>query len=203
MSPTVDGSPRDAAGEDARPSPFADAYWLPGVAIAAGEYPGALHPDHARHKVGALLDAGVRRFVDLTEARELDPYRGLVEEIAAERGVTVTHVRLPIRDVDVPSPARMREILDALDSAVGAGEPAYVHCWGGVGRTGTVVGCWLVRHGASPDDALATVAARFATMSAAKRGRHPEGSPQTRRQRDFVRDWPRHERATPGRAEAP
>ena len=31
----------------------------------------------------------------------------------------------------------------------GASPPAarvYVHCWGGVGRTGTVVGCWLVRH---------------------------------------------------------
>ena len=30
----------------------------------------------------------------------------------------------------------------------------YLHCWGGVGRTGTVVGCWLVRHGRTGDEAL-------------------------------------------------
>ena len=27
------------------------------------------------------------------------------------------------------------------------GRKVYVHCWGGVGRTGTVVGCYLVRQG--------------------------------------------------------
>ena len=30
-----------------------------------------------------------------------------------------------------------------------------MHCWGGVGRTGTTVGCWLVRHGRSGTEALA------------------------------------------------
>ncbi len=34
----------------------------------------------------------------------------------------------------------------------------YVHCWGGVGRTGTVVGCWLLRHGyAVPSDVIDTI----------------------------------------------
>ncbi|MFZ5949388.1 MAG: fused DSP-PTPase phosphatase/NAD kinase-like protein [Candidatus Rifleibacteriota bacterium] len=28
-----------------------------------------------------------------------------------------------------------------------AGKPVYVHCWGGLGRTGVVVGCWSRRHG--------------------------------------------------------
>ena len=37
-------------------------------------------------------------------------------------------------------------------------EPVYVHCWGGIGRTGTVVGCWLVRHGMTGDEALAEFA---------------------------------------------
>lgn len=33
--------------------------------------------------------------------------------------------------------------------ALAAGQTVYVHCYGGIGRTGTVVGCWLVRHGLS------------------------------------------------------
>jgi len=30
----------------------------------------------------------------------------------------------------------------------------YVHCLGGIGRTGTVVGCYLVRHGLPGEEAL-------------------------------------------------
>lgn len=178
-----------------RVAPFADAYWVDGVAVAAGEYPGALRSEHAMAKVRALLDAGVRRFVDLTgEDDRLDPYLPLLEAEAAARGVRVTHQRLTIPDMGTPTRARMAEILDALDAAVAAGEPAYVHCWGGVGRTGTVVACWLVRHGHAPADALAEVARLFATTSPAKRARHPEGSPQTLEQRAFVHRWAAVER---------
>jgi len=176
-------------GGGARQAPFADAYWLPGADVAAGEYPGALDEAHALAKVRALLDAGVRRFIDLTEEGELRPYRPLLEREAAARGVRVTHQRLPVRDMGIPAAARMTEILDALDAAVAAGEPAYVHCWGGVGRTGTVVACWLVRRGQGCDEALAAVARLFATMSPGKQGRHREGSPQTEAQRAFVREW--------------
>jgi len=40
----------------------------------------------------------------------------------------------------VPSAALMRATLDAIYDAIDAGETLYLHCWGGVGRTGTVVG---------------------------------------------------------------
>ncbi|GIT00631.1 MAG: hypothetical protein CM1200mP26_23430 [Acidimicrobiales bacterium] len=55
----------------------------------------------------------------------------------------------PIPDMGLPSggPDEMARILDNLDGALTAGGKAYVHCWGGLGRTGTVVGCWLARHG--------------------------------------------------------
>jgi protein-tyrosine phosphatase len=48
-------------------------------------------------------------------------------------------MRIPVRDVDIPSPDTMRSILDAIDSAIDRCQPVYVHCWGGRGRTGTVV----------------------------------------------------------------
>ena len=40
----------------------------------------------------------------------------------------------------------MLAVLDAIDIALCEGHGVYIHCWGGVGRTGTVVGCWLKRH---------------------------------------------------------
>jgi protein-tyrosine phosphatase len=49
-------------------------------------------------------------------------------------------------------------VLDAIDGALAAGGTVYVHCWGGRGRTGVIVGCWLVRHGlAAPADAVAAL----------------------------------------------
>jgi len=68
--------------------------------------------------------------------------------------------------------------------------PVYVHCYGGVGRTGTVAGCLLIEHGASGEEALTTVADLFGTMSPEKVRRHRyHGSPETEQQRQFVRAW--------------
>ena len=49
----------------------------------------------------------------------------------------------------------MTRILDDVDAALADGGAVYVHCWGGIGRTGTVVGCWLVRHGLDDGDPIA------------------------------------------------
>jgi len=59
--------------------------------------------------------------------------------------VKVFYYRFPICDVSVPDPATLEAVLEALGTSVTAGRKAAVHCWGGVGRTGTVIGCYLVR----------------------------------------------------------
>jgi protein-tyrosine phosphatase len=178
---------------DARPPappalPHANAYVVPGTRLIAGEYPGAPNDAAAREKLAACLNAGISSFVDLTEAGELRPYEPVLRELAAARGVGVEYRRLPIRDVSVCEVPHMRTLLDTIDDDLAAGRTVYVHCWGGVGRTGITVGSWLVRHGATGDEALATVGRLFSTMSPAKLRRHG-GSPQTREQREFVRQW--------------
>ena len=50
--------------------------------------------------------------------------------------------RFPIKDVNVPEPATLEAVLDNI---VRSERKAAVHCWGGVGRTGMVIGCYLVR----------------------------------------------------------
>lgn len=106
-------------------------------------------------------------------------------------GDALTCGRFPIPDLGICTSERMNEILDAIDEHLAAGRTAYVHCWGGAGRTGMVVGCWLVRHGRTGVEALAEVDRLFRTMPKATTSRmHRElGSPQTDAQRAMVRGW--------------
>lgn len=139
--------------------------------LIAGRHPCAWGPENAPAEVGCLAAAGVTLFLDLTQDGELDPYAQLVPPPAR-------HVRMPIRDFSVPPQEGLIETLDEIDGELRAGGLVYVHCWAGCGRTGVVVGAWLVRHGVAPNDALARIAQA--------RGL---GCPQTLEQRMLVLDW--------------
>ena len=168
--------------------PLSNSYWVVPGRLAAGEYPGAKDPAVAAARLRALLGAGIDHFVDLTESHEgLEPYAALAEGEALHRGTTVVHARHPIADGHVPrTREEMAEILDAIDAALGDARTLYLHCWGGVGRTGTVVGCWLVRHGRTGNAALAQIAEWWQGME--KAYRQPR-SPETSQQHAYVRDW--------------
>ncbi len=172
---------------DQRDRPMGNSYWVRKGQLLAGEYPGAKDGEDARRRVRAMLDGGVTFFVDLTEKHELEPYDVVLAEEAARRGVATVHTRFPIRDASVPRRADvMTGILDAIDEAIRDGHVVYVHCWGGIGRTGTVVGCHLVRHGLTGDEALAALAEMWTTVD--KHYRRPQ-SPETGEQRRWIREW--------------
>lgn len=172
-----------------QPRPLPNSYWATPQLLAC-EYPGAPTPAEAIPKLDALLAAGIRDFYDLTEDQELVPYEMLLRERAAHAGLDpaiIRYRRLPIRDLDLPSAERLTEILAALAESEAAGRLAAVHCWGGIGRTGTVVGCHLVQqHGLSGPEALAFIAHEWQTV--AKRARAPR-SPETDAQIAFVRGY--------------
>ncbi len=169
--------------------PFENSYWVIPGKLMAGEYPSARTSAEADRRLQALLDAGITYFIDLTtEDDPLDPYEQPVRDLASDRGAEIRYSRRAIRDMGCPSAADMHAILDEIDTAIAEGHVVYVHCWGGIGRTGTVVGCFLVRRGRDGDAALEEVARLYNTMSERKRLNFPE-SPQTKRQREFVRTW--------------
>ena len=162
-------------------TPVRDSYWVVPNRLLAGEYPGSHIANRVRPRLATFLDAGIRTFIDLTEEAELNRYDPALSELARERGIECRHLRFGIQDMGVPAAELLARILHTIDEEMAAGRPVYVHCWGGIGRTGTVVGCWLVKQGASGEDAIR----RIAEMRAATPdGRRP--SPETEAQRRVI-----------------
>lgn len=167
-------------------TPIPNAYWvLPGQ-LLAGEYPGSLDPELRQRRLHQFLQAGVSFFLDLTEEGELIPYKPILQEQAWAIGLPCppVHRRMPIPDFGVPTIPEMRLILGVIDDALSAGHTVYVHCWGGTGRTGTVVGCYLVQQGLNGAESLQRLSSlRRQTPTAGR------DSPETKVQRQMVLRW--------------
>lgn len=166
--------------------PIIESYWVDAGRFLAGEYPGAYDYDTMRRRMDAFLESGIRTFIDLTQAHELPSYEATLKEEARIYDCMVVYHRFAIRDHGVPSTQTMTLILDTIDAAVESGNPVYVHCWGGVGRTGTVVGCYLIRHGMPAKQALEQVNALYLTRP---KDYFLVRSPETDEQCQFVRNW--------------
>ncbi|KAH7906285.1 protein-tyrosine phosphatase-like protein [Hygrophoropsis aurantiaca] len=171
------------------PRPIPNSYWATPLLLAC-EYPWS--PYETKQKIDALLDAGVRTFIDLTECGELSPYAPHLPEQIAAHGISradIAYHRFPIRDRSLPeSIDYMCEILDVLRENEKAGRISAVHCRGGIGRTGMVVGCWLVECGIARDgeDALKIIAGEWKTVEKCKRFPH---SPETGPQFEYVKNF--------------
>ena len=177
---------------EGRSLPFANAYWVLPDRLLAGEYPLHYHPEDSRRRLAELFDHSIRVVIDLTEPAEIyrlgpehPPYDALVKEVAESRGCEATYRSMPFVDLGVPPRFHMMKILDTIDAALAENRPVYVHCWAGIGRTGTVVGCWLARHDYAADFKLLEMIRQLRE--------HTEtafmSSPQSRQQLDMVLSW--------------
>lgn len=161
-------------------SPHPNCYWVEPDLLLAGEYPRNIEDNVRSDKLQRFVDAGVGLFVDLTEEYELDPYHLWLKG--------PQHVRMPIRDMSIPSVPQMVKILDTLDDALEQEILPYVHCWGGIGRTGTVVGCWLARHSEEANAGQAGLRELGLRWQSCAKSVYCD-SPQTPTQLAFVRNW--------------
>ncbi len=129
---------------------------LPGKRGLSFRYPGRVYRRDLDEDLIMLRAAGVGRLVLLVEDTELSRWGDpAIVERGAAAGVTV--LRHPIPDGRPPaSLSEMHEILAEIEQGRRSGNVA-VACMGGVGRTGTVAACGLVRAGMSPQEAIATV----------------------------------------------
>ena len=166
------------------PKPIENCYWVVPGKLLAGEYPINLDERSSRAKMNSLIDAGVSVFIDLTEENE--PANGTPLRSYADLLGSGCHQRFPIRDGRLPeSPDCAAKILDAIDKHLDEGRTVYVHCWGGIGRTGTIVGCWLARHGYPGQAALDRLTELWRSCPKSAWATTPEPG----KQKNFVRNW--------------
>ena len=192
FSPTI-SFPPDSRIVHPRPRPFPNSYWATPLLVAC-EYPWTPTRANRSQKVDLLLRAGVRTFIDLTEDGELSPYAPHLAAHVARLGIDrseVEYYSFPIPDRCLPrSVGYVRQILSVLKDNARRGRISAVHCRGGIGRTGLVVGCWLVESGVVEDGAAALRFIAEEWKSVEKYRRYPQ-SPETGGQCEFVRSFER------------
>jgi protein-tyrosine phosphatase len=127
--------------------------------------------------------AGITYYLDLTEPDERASYRHLLPRKAK-------YIRSGIADFDVPeSVTQMQLIQTRMGAALAMGRGVYVHCHIGIGRTGTVIGCFLVEQGLNGPAALKQLNKLWRQNVRAKTWPRV---PQTPRQAEYILMWPEH-----------
>ena len=167
-------------------------YWVVPGKLFAGCYPGSEEKEEAGRIHRAMLGQGICHVVNLMEPDETNwsgrPFVGYedpMKDAARTMGRDITFQRFPIKDMSAPPRIVMCRILDNIDENVEKGKPVYVHCWGGIGRTGTVVGCYLARHGIADGENILAMIGDLRRHTA----NHRVTSPETVEQFDMILSW--------------
>jgi hypothetical protein len=167
--------------------PIPESYWVVPGSFLAGAYPFAgIDEVSIRARQAAFLEAGFDTFFDLTWPGERPAYLPGLQAEAGRYGISLQYHHVNIQDRGLPAHQRMANLLAAIDAALSSGRKVYLHCWGGIGRTGMTVGCWLVRHGLTGGQALIRLSELYRT---AEQSRLYPRSPETDSQMQYILDW--------------
>ena len=118
--------------------------WLIEGRLAGSARPGALGTEE--EDLHFLQEQGIRAIITLC-GRTCQP------ELVEKYGLVVKH--LPVADFEAPSPEIIEKAVGYIERRLANHEPVLVHCQVGLGRTGTILACYLVHRGMEPRQALA------------------------------------------------
>lgn len=142
--------------------------------VVDGVLAGCAHPARTGNTAAALRELygrGIRSIVSLDE-------EGLPKGLVAEQGMK--HLHLPIDDFSPPTLDQASRFVDFVRAERQQGRPVAAHCAAGIGRTGTMLSCYMVSQGMDAGAAIAHVR------------RLRPGSVETAEQREIVHEYERH-----------
>ena len=173
--------------------PFDRSYWVIPGKLLVGEIPSAIDEYTRKQKIENLVMMGFDAIINLMEAGErtfsgelLVDYTDDLEYIAVRANKKIVIHHHPIKDLSITTAYKMRETLHLIHNLIEDGQKVYVHCWGGVGRTGTIVGCYLLEQNmATTENVIQTIDYLKRTTPISERN-----SPETDEQVNFILNWP-------------
>ncbi len=113
--------------------------WLVTNRIAALSYP------ESQDAFTLLWQIGIKALLNLAEA-SLPPNKA---------GIVVIHI--PIKDFTAPTLNQVVQALIVIKNCLNRSMPIGVHCVAGLGRTGTILACYLVDQGESANKAIEAI----------------------------------------------
>jgi protein-tyrosine phosphatase len=154
-------------------------YWLeeawPGrIALSARPRGG----DWLSDEVADWKRAGIGNVLSLLESQE-EADLDLRAEAAEVRGHGLQYSSFPIPDRHAPaSEAELARALEKLDRSLSSGKNVLIHCRQGVGRSGLIAACLLVKKGMSPGAAVQKISAARGVIV-----------PETEEQREWINHY--------------
>ncbi len=161
-------------------------YWVEKDKLLAGSLPGRSTDVSALDQMTLLQQMGIRKIIDLTHPSETNGslYLPALQSLNENTEHGIGYANVQVYDMGIPTSTQMHDILAHIADTNKAGHAVYVHCFGGLGRTGTVVGCYLIQQGMDPEAALQHIPE---LRKAAGLFNFP--SPEALEQVEFVLNW--------------
>lgn len=121
--------------------------------------------------LGALRETGVDKLVCALTEHDMERL-GLLHEPETAAAVGLDYVSFPITDLGVPDATDLIRLSQTLASEVKGGRFVVAHCFGGVGRSGLIVGATLIQLGASAEQAVELISTARGTRAPETEGQH-------------------------------